>query len=229
MELVKGTSPMVDKGPEDTVTSWPHLLLMEILVVLGVTLLLLAMGIFINAPLRELANPDITENPAKAPWYFLNLQELLLHMHPSLAGVIVPGAILVLLMMVPYFDRNKADIGIWFASPKGRRLALIALLYTPPILLGLIFFNEYVVVRTIISEPELIPSWLIPLGTMGFFTGLLLFIFRASKPTFREVLVGLFTAFVVTYFITTIVSTVFRGYGMHLTWPWELPPGALTF
>lgn len=220
---------MVDKGPEDTVTAWPHLLLTEILVVLGVTLLLLALGIFINAPLRELANPDITENPAKAPWYFLNLQELLLHMHPSLAGVIIPGALIVLLMMVPYFDRSKADIGVWFASAKGKRLSLIASVYTIPVLLALILFDEFIVLRSLISEPEIIPGWIIPLGTIGLFTGILVLIFRTQRPTFRELLVGLFTAFVVTYFITTIVSTVFRGYGMHLTWPWELPPGALTF
>ncbi len=79
MELVKGTSPMVEKGPEDTVTSWPHLLILEVLAALGTTVLLLFWSLVANAPLREFANPDVTENPAKAAWYFLNLQELLLH------------------------------------------------------------------------------------------------------------------------------------------------------
>src|SRR3990172_2580847 len=124
MELVKGTSPMVEKGPEDTVMSWPHLLILEVLAALGTTVLLLFWSLAVNAPLRELANPDVTENPAKAPWYFLNLQELLLHMHPALAGVIIPGIMILLLMAIPYIDRSQKDVGVWFASKKGRSIAL---------------------------------------------------------------------------------------------------------
>src|SRR3972149_4380420 len=102
MELVKGTSPMVVKGPEDTVMSWPRLLILEVLAALGTTVLLLFWSLAVRAPLREIANLDVTENPAKAPWYFLNLQELLLHMHPALTGVIIPTLIIIALMAIPY-------------------------------------------------------------------------------------------------------------------------------
>src|SRR3972149_2763069 len=111
MELVKGTSPMVEKGPEDTVMSWPHLLILEVLAALGVIALLLFWSLALNAPLRELANPDVTENPTKAPWYFMNLQELLLHMNPSLAGVIIPSILILFLMAIPYLDRHLGDLG----------------------------------------------------------------------------------------------------------------------
>lgn len=229
MALVRGTTPMVEKGPEDTLMSWPHLLILEVLAALGALVLLLFWSVAINAPLREIANPDITENPAKAPWYFLNLQELLLHMHPALAGVILPTVAIIALMAIPYIDRSKKDIGIWFASPKGRAIALFSAVYTSIWLPALILFDEYVRVRSLIGEPEIVPGWAIPLVVMGGLAALLYLLILRWRPSTREVLIGLFTAFVVSYLILTISGTFLRGLGMHLTWPWELPPGALTF
>jgi quinol-cytochrome oxidoreductase complex cytochrome b subunit len=95
MALVKRVSPMVEKGSEDTVFSWPHLLVMELLATLGTTVLLFIMSLFANAPLRAVANPAITEDPAKAPWFFSALQELLLHMNPTLAGLVVTSVTLI--------------------------------------------------------------------------------------------------------------------------------------
>ena len=228
MELVNGTSPMVDKGPEDTVTSWPHLLLLEVLAILGTTVLLLFMSL-LNAPLREFANPDVTENPAKAAWYFMNLQEMLLHMDPALAGVIVPGLMVIVLMAIPYFDRSKEDVGIWFASKKGRAIAIWSAVYTTVWLIGLILFDEYIRVRSLVSEPEILPGWIIPIAVIAGFSGMLYLLFRRWHPSLREVLIGFFTAFVVTYFLLIISGLFFRGLGMHLTVPWDLPPGALSF
>ena len=229
MELVKGTSPMVEKGPEDTVMSWPHLLILEVLAVLGTTVVLLFWSLTVNAPLRELANPEVIENPAKAAWYLLNLQELLLHMHPALAGVIIPGLVIVVLMVIPYIDRSKEDVGIWFASKKGRAIAFWSAVYTTIWLVGLILFDEYVRVRSLISEPEILPGWVIPILVIGGLSALLYWLIRRWRPSTREVLIGLFTAFVVSYIVLTISALFFRGLGLHLTWPWNLPPGALTF
>ncbi|MEE8470998.1 MAG: menaquinol-cytochrome C reductase [Dehalococcoidia bacterium] len=229
MELVKGTSPMVGKGPEDTVMSWPHLLILEILAILGTTVLLLFWSLAVDAPLREVANPDVTENPAKAAWYFLNLQELLLHMHAALAGVFIPGLMVFMLMAIPYIDRSNKDVGIWFASKKGRKIAIWSAVYTTVCLVGLILFDEYVRVRSLISKPEILPGWIIPIVVIGGLIVLLYVLIRRWRPSTRETLIGLFTAFVVCYFVLTIGSLFFRGFGMHLTWPWDLPPGALTF
>ncbi len=229
VELVKGTSPMVEKGPEDTVMSWPHLLILEALAALGTTVLLLFWSLAINAPLREFANPDVTENPAKAAWYFLNLQELLLHMHPALAGVIIPGLMIIILMVIPYIDRSTEDIGIWFASKKGKSIAIWSAVYTTVWLVGLILFDEFIRVRSIIDEPDIFPSWIIPIVVISGLTALLYVLIRKWHPTSREVLVGLFAAFAVSYVVLMISSLFFRGLGMHLTWPWDLPPGALTF
>lgn len=229
MELVKGTSPMVEKGPEDTVMSWPHLLILEILAALGTTVLLLFWSLAAKAPLRELANPDVTENPAKAAWYFLSLQELLLHMHPVLAGLLIPGLVVIILMAIPYIDRSQKDVGIWFASKKGRAITLWSAVYTTVWLLGLILFDEYIRVRSLISQPEIFPGWVIPVVVIGGLTILLYVFIRRWRPSTREMMIGLFTAFMVTYFILTMASLFFRGLGMHLTWPWNLPPGALPF
>ncbi len=228
MELVKGTSPMVEKGPEDTVMSWPHLLILEVLAILGTTVLLLFWSL-LNAPLREFANPDVTENPAKAAWYFMNLQEMLLHMDPALAGIIIPGLMIIVLMAVPYIDRSKKDIGIWFASRKGRKIALWSAIYTAVWLIGLILFDEFIRVRSLVSEPEILPGVIIPIVVIGGLSTLLYLLIRRWHPTTREVLIGFFTAFVVTYFLLIISGVFFRGLGLHLTWPWDLPPGALPF
>src|SRR5438093_1256737 len=90
---------------------WPQLVSIELVATLVFTAMLLVLGTVVNAPLDLLANPDRTPNPSKAPWYFLNLQELLLHMHPTLAGVIVPGGALALLAAIPYIDNTPQGTG----------------------------------------------------------------------------------------------------------------------
>jgi len=229
MAVIRRKSPMVEKGPEDTLASWPHLLVMEVLALLAIGLLLLLISVFINAPLREVANPDVTENPAKAPWYFMNLQELLLHMNPSLAGVIIPSILILFLMAIPYLDRHLGDVGVWFAGRRGKAIALRTTLYTTLALVGLILFDEYIRVRSLIGRPEIVPGWIIPIVTiLGLSLGLYGLV-RPLRPSTRELVIAYFTGFIVTYFVLTIVGLFLRGLGMHLTLPWELPPGALSF
>ena len=74
---------MVGKGPDDTVFAFPVVLLWEIVLFLGVTLPIFLFSLVKQAPLEEIANPMVTTDPAKAPWYFVGLQELLEHMHPT--------------------------------------------------------------------------------------------------------------------------------------------------
>ena len=97
----------VQKEPDDTVMTWPHLLTIEFLAATAMSVFLLVMGLIVNAPLEELANPNVTPEIAKAPWYFLGLQELLAYFHPSVAGALVPIFVLVGAALIPFIDREN--------------------------------------------------------------------------------------------------------------------------
>jgi len=98
----------VEKPLEDSVFVWPHLLVREFFAATLVTVMVTILGVVIDAPLRAPADPSITPNPAKAPWYFLGLQELLHYFPPNVAGVLVPGLTLLALAVLPYVDRNPS-------------------------------------------------------------------------------------------------------------------------
>jgi len=117
MELARGTTPQVGQNPEDEVFSWPHLVFRELLLFLLVTAVVLFLAIFWNAPLEELANPIHPPNPAKAPWYFLGLQELVSY-SAFWGGVVVPGLLVTALMLLPYMDRQRKGVGRWFARER---------------------------------------------------------------------------------------------------------------
>jgi len=97
-----------DRPVDDTVFTWPHLVARHVVVGLGVAALGLGLGVAFAAPLRALANPNVTPEPSKAPWYFSGLQELLSHFDPLVAGILVPGGAVLLLLLLPYIDRNAA-------------------------------------------------------------------------------------------------------------------------
>ncbi|MEO7665547.1 MAG: hypothetical protein ABIU97_00760 [Dehalococcoidia bacterium] len=111
----------VQKEPDDTVMTWPHLLSIEFLAAVVMSIFLLLMGLFINAPLEELANGNVTPAVAKAPWYFLGLQELLAYFHPSVAGVLVPTFAIVGTMLIPFVDRGN----IHTTRPSERKTAVV--------------------------------------------------------------------------------------------------------
>jgi quinol---cytochrome c reductase cytochrome c subunit, bacillus type len=98
----------VEREQGDRINVFPHLLMEEFVSLLVMSLFLIVFSAFVNAPLRELANYNLTPNPSKAPWYFLGLQELLRYFHPMIAGVIIPTLILVGLAAVPFVDRNPS-------------------------------------------------------------------------------------------------------------------------
>src|SRR5512134_581791 len=105
------------RDPNDEVFAWPHLLFRELLVTLAVVVVLHVLSLVFMAPLEEIADPTRTPNPAKAPWYFLGLQELV-HYSALVGGVIVPTLIVVALVILPYVDRGRAGVGRWFAPER---------------------------------------------------------------------------------------------------------------
>ncbi len=123
MELARGTTPMVGIRPEDEVFAWPNLVFREMLLFMATLAIVLVLAIFWNAPLEEIANPVHPPNPAKAPWYFLGLQELVSY-SALWGGVSVPALIVLALVLLPYLDRRRAGIGVWFARERKTALSL---------------------------------------------------------------------------------------------------------
>ena len=113
-----GSIQDVKATPVDKVHVWPHLLVGEFVASLAMTAFLLVFSAFVNAPLLGMANPNLTPNPSKAPWYFLGLQELLTMFHPMVAGVTIPGMGIFGLMFAGYIDKNPSH------KPEDRKFAI---------------------------------------------------------------------------------------------------------
>src|ERR1700716_341363 len=106
---------------------WPFLLRIEFLATIIVTIILMVWSITLNAPLEEPSNPNLTMNPAKAPWYFLGLQEMLVYFDPWIAGVVMPTMIIIGLMVIPYIDTNP--LGSGYYTWKQRKFSISSFLF----------------------------------------------------------------------------------------------------
>jgi menaquinol-cytochrome c reductase cytochrome b/c subunit len=213
---------------------WPHLVMIEFIASMVMTLSMVILSMVIQAPLEGHANPDKTPNPSKAPWYFLNLQELLLHMHPALAGVIVPAGALALIAIIPYIDRDPRDMGKWSGTPKAGAVIWFTSIFTTVVLVLEIFFDEFVGVKPLMknlvlmtnsdffANPVLVDI-IVPLIFMLSPIAILVVLMKVlyGPLTTRDWMICLFTGFFISYIVLTISGTFFRGQGMHLYWPWD--------
>ena len=214
-------------------TVWPQLLMPEFLASVLLIMGLTVMSWFVNAPLEEHSNPNRTPNPSKAPWYFLNLQELLLHMHPGLAGVIIPTIILVLLMAIPYIDVTTDDVGYWFGGARGKKVFWISFVYTTVLTIALIMVDKYIGLRATIESAlpflkagpvsEIVTQTIVPTTIMWLCSVGLYFLISPLRPTVRDVMVAFFTAFAVSWVLMAVIGSAFRGPGQELYWPWAMP------
>jgi menaquinol-cytochrome c reductase cytochrome b/c subunit len=235
--------PATGDKPERLVYVWPHLVTIEFLAAILLLLTMILVSIILQSPLEAHANADKTPNPSKAPWYFLNLQELLLHMHPSLAGVLVPSAVLFgAIPLIPYFDRNTADVGKWFGTAKAKPICIFTTVYSTIVLVALILFDERVGVKPLmqnlasmlhapiladvnpfgigaLSLPNVIVPTILMIAPIILLVILIKVIYRPDGV--RDYMFALFTGFVVAYVVLTIVGSFFRGQQMILMWPWD--------
>ena len=206
---------------------WPSLVVVEAVCATVFLMLMLAVSIFISAPLTERANVNQTPNPSKAPWYFLNLQELLLHMDAGVAGVIVPTVALVAIAAIPYFDRTPLGVGILGTSAKGRKIAGFSAVWTTVVLVGMIFLDELTGRTGWGSAPSCGRSvevaynrscrsvMLISIADAGGPGDLPAHPPRDDHRLVHGILRRLLGA--------AVIGTSFRGPGQHLMWPWDLP------
>jgi hypothetical protein len=209
--VTRRTSPHVKAKDGALVMTWPETLFRAAVAVevLGIALVLLALSW--DAPLEELADPMQTPNPAKAPWYFLGLQELLHYFPPVIAGVLIPTMVIVALIVIPYFNINIEAEGVWLRD-KQRRLRIVGIVVG---VLGLLLL--------------VLQVWAILIPTLvvaGF-----LFLAAGSQPDspqkFRRWLVSkplsfwIMSWFLIQASVLTIIGTFFRGAGWAWVWPWR--------
>jgi menaquinol-cytochrome c reductase cytochrome b/c subunit len=222
----------VDKRVEDTAMVWPHLLVIEFIAAMLWFIGLFVIAAAFNAPLQDHSTPDCTPNPSKAPWYLLNLQELLLHMDKGLAGVVVPTIWIVFMMAIPYIDRSREGVGIWFTSPRGKRVTYFATVYATVITFSLIIFDKILKDHGYIAfaseylpgGKQLIPDYIIPITTMIVLSIALVVLVKVIfHGNTRDWMIAVWTGFVCVFLVLTIVGTSMRGPGMDMYAPWALP------
>ena len=208
--ITKKTSAKVkdERGP--VVMSYPNLLLRELIAFQVLTIVLVGLALFWDAPLEQEANPLLTPNPAKAPWYFLGLQELLHYFPPLVAGVLLPTLVVLALVVIPYFDVNIEGEPLW-AHRSPRRLQIYA---------G-IFALLFVLLALYDAWTVLVPTALVGvLGLVPYFnptTHSRFQKFLASRPMPWWVM----TWFIAVALTLTAVGTFFRGPGWSWVWPWS--------
>ena len=203
----------------------PDLVVRELAVGLAIFAVVLLLSVFLNAPLGDPANPGLSPNPTKAPWYFAGLQELLLHMHPMFAVGIIPLLVVVALFLLPYLNYATRTPGVWGRSRLGRKLILVAAI------LGavcgvLLILGEATAVSMKINftfKPLLFSQGFLPLlvGVL-FMCGFYWLIRRKLNATAEEAVQALFTLCVVFLVVLTITGVWFRGPEMKLTLPWSV-------
>ncbi|MGB3328425.1 MAG: hypothetical protein WBA46_05675 [Thermomicrobiales bacterium] len=235
LELVRGRALARPTDlADDEVMVWPSLVVVEAVCAVIFLAILTVLSVLVNGPLLERANPNQTPNPSKAPWYFLNLQEMLLHMDAGLAGVIVPTVALVAIATIPYFDRSPLGVGILGTSTKGRQIIAFSTVFTTVVLTGMILLDEAIGRGTQFGLGRYaqdhwgFPEWFggIFLSTVIMLVSIAVLVLMVKgifRPTTRELVIALFTGFFVSYWVLAIYGTSFRGTGQDLTWPWNLP------
>jgi quinol-cytochrome oxidoreductase complex cytochrome b subunit len=217
--------PAVDGDPSSPrgplVPTSPHLTQREgaaALVVLAAVMLAAAAW---NAPLLAQANPGASPNPAKAPWYFMGVQELLVHLHPAFGAVAVPLLALVLLAALPAIGGTERPTGRWFGSPRGARLALESALLAAALTVGAVVTNEPLR-QGRAWFPGLSPAvrgGALPLLVAAVVVSLLVLVARRRGATRLEGVQAAFTFVAVSLAVLTVVGVVFRGQGMALVLP----------
>ena len=207
--VTRRTSAQVKVNREDQVQTFPAVLFRAALAIELLAIALILFSLFFNAPLEGIADPTHTPNPAKAPWYFLGLQELLHYFPPVVAGVLVPTLLIIALIVIPYFNINIEASGL-FLRDRARRLRWFYITALG-MLLFLLAFHVYVAVppTVIVALVMIVAANSTPESPSRLRSSL------AKKPLAYWIM----TWFLFELIVLTAVGTWFRGPG----WSWVLP------
>ena len=211
-----------DHAPLKTVTTIPNLIRKEAAAAAVLVMGVLLWSMSMPAPLVEMANPTLSPNPAKAAWYFLGLQELLLHMHPT-AAISLVVVVLIGLILLPLWDRSNEGFGIYFRSKKGRLTALIGCVLALELVPLLIVLDEYWVdlPAQLPTWPDVVSNGLLPfLLTIAGLALIYVLLRMGLKTSHSEATLGLVVFVMTSLVVMTLISIYLRGPNMALTFPW---------
>ncbi len=212
----------VSSSGEKKVSSIQDLMLRELVVALVLVAFVFCISIFFNAPLGEKANPGLSPNPTKAPWYFMGFQEILLHFHPLYAVCIIPLLVLLGLLGAARGKYPSSREGIWFVSSKGRFMAIVSFIAAIMLAPAGILLDEYVVdfVAWIPGVSPIVSNGLIPFLVVFLLCTLLyLLAVKLFSPDRNEKVQMVFVFFITVFIVFTIIGIWFRGEGMKLARP----------
>jgi quinol-cytochrome oxidoreductase complex cytochrome b subunit len=207
-------------APVERVAAVPHLIVREAAVGLALLAFVLMLAIVCDAPLLEQANPGLSPNPAKSPWYFLGFQELLLHLHPVFALFVWPLIGVVALFLLPFWRESALPSGVWFGSARGLKLASWTAVAGVLITLGSILTDNLFaqsggsdVGNTLLTRGLLPTLCMLALLQCGY----LVLVVRLKYSRAETVMAGI-AFMLVALTVSTIIGTWFRGAGMLLVW-----------
>jgi menaquinol-cytochrome c reductase cytochrome b/c subunit len=209
--VTRRTSPAVVVQDEERMMTYPNVFFRVAVAVMAGAVVLVWMALLWDAPLEQLADPMHTPNPAKAPWYFLGLQELLHYFPPVVAGVLIPTLVIIALIIIPYFNVNIESEGLWLRD-KNRRLQIFGVVVVA-FSIFLVVFDVFVALG-----PTLVVAVFMLVAAQA-----------APDPPdrFRRWLVAkpisfwIMTWFLCELVVLTAVGTFFRGPGWSWVWPWK--------
>ncbi|HEV2690073.1 MAG TPA: hypothetical protein VGV35_16050 [Bryobacteraceae bacterium] len=208
--VTRRTSPQVKAQDDQYVMTWPEGIFRVLVVCEVLAIVLVAMSLFWDAPLEGLADPMQTPNPAKAPWYFLGLQELLHYFPPVVGGVLIPTLVVIALVIIPYFNVNVQAEGLWLRDRQKRvRIFLV-------VALVLVVFLTVFEVWAVLVPTVLIAGAMLYAARDATNAGR----FRRSLAV-RPLSFWIMTWFLVSASLLTAIGTFFRGPGWSWIWPWR--------
>lgn len=210
---------------DETVMTFPHLVVRE---ALALEILLIGLGLlslFYDAPLESLANPNKTPNPAKAPWYFLGLQELLHYFPPVVAGVLIPALAVIALVAIPYFRVNMERHSLWRDRSPAKLIVFSGTAALGAAILAV--FRCYILLVPMIVFATLMASLYFPAdrglwGLLVRWTPRSQFVVRTHLwLSERSLAVWLMSWFLAAVVVLTVTGSLFRGPGWSFVWPWQ--------
>ncbi len=219
MTVVRGKTPAVDQELANTVPAYPSALYALAPLSMFTVAVMLLLSYFSDAPLTELANPAVPENPAKAPWYFLGLQELVSY-SAFMGGVGIPTVVIIALILIPYLDREVEEPGRWFSGSGGKQMALYTTIYTVIVTIGMLVVTVNLGwLRNWVPDIEQIVITGVNPGTVlvALFAVWSMAAVKVTSST-RLGAIAMFTCFIVAYVILTYFATVHRGPNWQFYW-----------